>query len=73
LLEIAQELAKAHGWGDYDAEIMDTKAPKVSSSRHRSRLPSRRSNLRDRAVPDGAHHAAAGIRVVQDTGQRLAH
>ena len=31
-LKIAQDLAKAHGWGDYDAEIMDTQTPQVSSS-----------------------------------------
>ena len=31
-LKIAQDLAKAHGWGDYDAEIMDTQALQVSSS-----------------------------------------
>jgi hypothetical protein len=31
-LKIAQDLAKAHGWGDYDAEIVDTQAPQVSSS-----------------------------------------
>jgi hypothetical protein len=24
-------VAKAHGWGDYDAEIMDTQTPQVSS------------------------------------------
>jgi hypothetical protein len=25
-------VAKAHGWGDHDAEIMDTQTPQVSSS-----------------------------------------
>ena len=27
-----KDLAKAHGWADYDVEIMDTQAPQVSSS-----------------------------------------
>jgi hypothetical protein len=32
-LKIAQDLAKAHGWGNYDAEIMDTSLRKDAASR----------------------------------------